>query len=388
MPTAAPSPEPGSAADGTLWQALGWQPRPRQLEQLRQLQALLRSWNKRLNLTRLVEGDDYWIAQVFDSLWPLAALLNASGEHDGDDGGGDAVAGPGCGSRPGDGSGAPDAAPPGPAPAARHASPQSAATAAAAIAASATAASATAASAAAGLQVDDPDGGNPTQAAAAGAADPVNASALNRPATGKAQIAATQHLNTANRTALNVIDVGTGGGFPGLAVAIALPAAHLTLVDSVQRKLDAVAAMAAELGLADRVSLRCERVERTGRHRDCRGGFQLAMARAVAAAPVVAEYLVPLLAPGGQALLYRGQWSPQDQQELGRALALLNARVERCEQRELPAGRGLRTALSLVAEASCPAIYPRAVGVPARQPLGRPEPAAPARRRPRQRTEG
>ncbi len=250
----APPAEPVGLPDAALWQALGWQPQPQQLAQFCHLQQLLRSWNQRLNLTRLVEGDDYWIAQVFDSLWPLLPLLN------------------------------------------------------------------------------DP---------AAMAAEP-----------------------------LRVIDVGTGGGFPGLAVAIALPAAQVTLVDSVQRKLDAVAAMTAELGLAERVRVRAERVERTGRQSNCRGRFQLAMARAVASAPVVAEYLVPLLAPGGQALLYRGQWSDEDQGELERALALLNARISGQQQRELPGGRGLRTALSVEATGGCPAAYPRAIGVPAKQPLG------------------
>ena len=55
---------------------------------------------------------------------------------------------------------------------------------------------------------------------------------------------------------LQVIDVGTGGGFPGLAIAIALPQAQVTLVDSVGRKLQAVEAMALELGLQPRDRLR------------------------------------------------------------------------------------------------------------------------------------
>jgi 16S rRNA (guanine527-N7)-methyltransferase len=248
---------PGDPDAADLWMELGWQPAARQLDQLQRLQELLRHWNQRLNLTRLVEGDDYWIAQVLDSLWPLLPWLQQA-----------------------------DEAP------------------------------------------------------------------------------------------LRVIDVGTGGGFPGLAAAIALPHAQLTLVDSVGRKLEAVAAMAEELGLRQRLELRCERVERTGRHSDCRGRFDLALARAVAAAPVVAEYLVPLLAPDGQALLYRGQWTEADQQALERALKPLRARVCRRQQRELPAGRGLRTLLALQPLGPCPATYPRAVGLPAKQPLGATAPPA------------
>lgn len=242
---------PAATPDTALWQELGWQPSPEQLQQLLQLQEELRSWNSRVNLTRLVEGDDFWIAQVFDSLWPLRQVLIEQAQ-----------------------------------------------------------------------------------------------------------------------APLRCIDVGTGGGFPGLAVAIALPQAQLTLVDSVGRKTQAVQAMAAALGLADRVQLRCERVELTGRHGQCRGQFDLAMARAVAAAPVVAEYLVPLLKPGGQALLYRGQWTSADQSDLERALQLLRAEILRSEQRELPAGRGQRTALFVAANAPCPKGYPRAVGIPSKFPLG------------------
>jgi len=275
-----------------LWDALGWHPDPAQLQQLLQLQALLRQWNQRLNLTRLVEGDDYWIAQVFDSLWPLTALGHL---------------GPGN----------------------REASDP----------------------AAAGDDTQEPD-----DAAGAGPA--------------ARQVAGP-----------SVIDVGTGGGFPGLAVAIALPGARLTLVDSVGRKLEAVGAMAQALGLADRVQLRCERVELTGRDPDCRGLHDLALARAVAAAPVVAEYLVPLLAPKGDALLYRGQWTEQDGEELERALVPLRARIARQEQRELPADRGRRTVLAVQALATCPKAYPRAVGIPTRTPLGAAGSPAQARER-------
>ncbi len=235
-----------------VWEPLGWQPDATQVAQFEQLRQELCRWNSRLNLTRLVEGDDYWIAQVYDSLWPWLPLLGAT------------------------------------APAAPH-----------------------------------------------------------------------------------LIDVGTGGGFPGLALAIALPTAHLTLVDSVARKVEAVEAMAREVGLAERVSLRRERVERTGHSPECRGRFDGAMARAVASAPVVAEYLVPLLNPEGRAVLYRGQWSEEDQAELERALVPLRARLESVERRDLPAGRGLRHAVRLAPVGPCPKAYPRPVGLPAKAPLGR-----------------
>ena len=239
-----------SEAGPDLWQCLGWQPKDIQIAQFKKLQALLRHWNSRVNLTRLVESEDFWITQVFDSLWPLENELR------------------------------------------------------------------------------NPD--------------------LPR----------------------RCIDVGSGGGFPGLAVAIALPGTTLTLVDSVGRKTAAVAAMAQSLGLENRVEVRTERVELTGQKRGCRGQFDLALARAVATSPVVAEYLVPLLTLQGQALLYRGHWSVEVEANLKRALVPLKAKLVNCKQVNLPAGRGVRTLVRIKPLGPCPKSYPRSVGLPSRLPLG------------------
>ncbi|MEB3275821.1 MAG: 16S rRNA (guanine(527)-N(7))-methyltransferase RsmG [Cyanobacteriota bacterium] len=238
-----------------LWDELGWQPSTEQRDLFNQLQTQLRQWNSRLNLTRLVEGDDFWVAQVFDSLWPLIGLLNGQ------------------------------------------------------------------------QQLSEPS------------------------------------------PPLRLIDVGTGGGFPGLALAIALPTAQLTLVDSVQRKIEAVRAMATALGLAPRLEFCSDRIETLGRSAPWRGRYDWAVARAVAPAPVVAEYLVPLLKSDGRALLYRGLWSDADQQQLEKAARTLKARVEPIEARLLPAGRGQRHAITLTPLAPCPRAYPRPVGIPAKQPL-------------------
>ena len=246
MPDTSPFANPGPE----LWKLLGWSPDTGQLRQFIELQQLLEDWNSRVNLTRLVEGEDFWIAQVFDSLWPLLPELMS------------------------------------------------------------------------------PD------------------------------------------TARRCIDVGTGGGFPGLAVAIALPGAELTLVDSVGRKTAAVAAMAKSMGFGDRVLVRTERVERTGQDPSCRGTFDLAMARAVGAAPVVAEYLVPLLRRSGEGLLYRGRWHNTDDMELQSALKLLKARSLRVQRMELPSDRGARTLIRIGPEAATPRAYPRATGMPSKMPLG------------------
>ena len=94
------------------------------------------------------------------------------------------------------------------------------------------------------------------------------------------------------------------------------------------------------------------------------------MARAVAAAPVVAEYLVPLLKTDGEALLYRGQWADSDAVPFNRALRLLAARLVEVQHRQLPSDRGTRHLLRVKPNGPCPRSYPRAVGTPSRNPLG------------------
>ena len=77
MPDSSPFAKPGPE----LWRLLGWTPDPQQLQQLIDLQRLLEDWNGRVNLTRLVQGEDFWIAQVLDSLWPLLPELEKPETH-------------------------------------------------------------------------------------------------------------------------------------------------------------------------------------------------------------------------------------------------------------------------------------------------------------------
>ena len=94
------------------------------------------------------------------------------------------------------------------------------------------------------------------------------------------------------------------------------------------------------------------------------------MARAVGAAPVVAEYLVPLLRSSGEGLLYRGRWNDTDDMELQSALKLLKARSLSLQRIELPSDRGARTLIRIGPETATPRTYPRTTGMPSKMPLG------------------
>jgi 16S rRNA (guanine527-N7)-methyltransferase len=106
-------------------------------------------------------------------------------------------------------------------------------------------------------------------------------------------------------------DLGSGGGVPGLVLAIARPAIHWTLVDSVRKKGDAMRSFADALELPN-VSVVPERAEVMGRDPRYRESFDLVTARACAALPVLVEYALPLIRTGGSLLAWKGRISDDE----------------------------------------------------------------------------
>src|SRR6185436_3811251 len=105
------------------------------------------------------------------------------------------------------------------------------------------------------------------------------------------------------RHAATIADLGAGAGFPGLALAVAMPEARVTLIESAGRKADFIAHLAerAQLSNAHALHVRAE---------DADGQYDVVTVRAVAGLPVVLEYAAPLLDEGGTAVLWRGRRDP------------------------------------------------------------------------------
>ena len=122
--------------------------------------------------------------------------------------------------------------------------------------------------------------------------------------------------------------------------------------------------------LSSRITVITERAESAGKDLFFRGNFDYAIARAVAPATVVAEYLVPFLNSRGQALIYKGSWSKAEQEILKKALTELNAKIKQTHTFSLPDSRGIRNIIRINSNKTCPNQYPRAIGKPRKQPLG------------------
>jgi 16S rRNA (guanine527-N7)-methyltransferase len=165
-----------------------------------------------------------------------------------------------------------------------------------------------------------------------------------------------------------VVDIGSGGGVPGIVLALARPDVAWTLMDSVHRKADAMRGFVGALGL-DNVTVVAERAEILGRDPDHRERYDVATARACAALPVLAELALPLIRAGGALLGWKGPLSEGELRAGGAAATLLGGGAPEVRATGLATLGDHRFVLVRKVEPT-PARYPRRPGEPARMPLG------------------
>lgn len=165
--------------------------------------------------------------------------------------------------------------------------------------------------------------------------------------------------------ATNLVDVGSGGGLPGLPLKIMMPRLEVTLVEADGKKAAFLTQACARLGLPG-VRVVGRRAEDAAHDPGLREAFDVAVARALAPMPVLAELCLPFVRVGGRLLAQKTR--DEDFAAAGRAIELLGGaplRVEPAPSRAREAG-----VIVVVEKVSpTPARYPRRPGVPARQPL-------------------
>ncbi len=170
-------------------------------------------------------------------------------------------------------------------------------------------------------------------------------------------------------SAETVIDVGTGAGFPGLALALACPEKRFTLLDSLRKRLDFLRAVCKETG-AQNVTLVHLRAEDGGRDPRFREKFDAALARAVAPLNVLCEYLLPFVRPGGKVLCWKGPALAEELEAGRRAAHLLGGRAEPPVSCPISGRDWDHRILPVLKVQPCPKAYPRKAGTPKTRPLG------------------
>lgn len=179
-----------------------------------------------------------------------------------------------------------------------------------------------------------------------------------------------------------VIDVGSGGGLPGIPLAIVLPGLRFTLLEATGKKAEFLRAAAAELRLRNTVVVQ-DRAERIGQSRGerttgegriahragHREAYDAVVARAVGRLATLAELCVPLANVGGRVLLIKGERADEELTEAAKALSILKA--QHGGTLRTPTGRIVILEKAL----PTPRAYPRSDGEPKRAPLGVPRSA-------------
>ena len=166
----------------------------------------------------------------------------------------------------------------------------------------------------------------------------------------------------------SIVDVGAGAGFPGVPMRIVEPALRLTLIESHGRRTRFLDTLVDELELGD-VEVVTARAEEAGRDPACRERFDVAVARAVAPLPVLVEYLLPLLRPGGVMAAPKGSGAERELGEAAAAIEALGGRVEDPVPLSLPEGAGPQQVVIVRRCGELPERFPRRPGIPAKRPL-------------------
>ena len=169
------------------------------------------------------------------------------------------------------------------------------------------------------------------------------------------------HIGDAHR----LVDVGSGGGLPGLPLKIARPDLALTLIESDRTKAAFLVHACARLELPD-VEVVARRVEEVGQDARYRETFDVAVARALAAMPALVELCLPLVRVGGRLLAQKTE--KEDLTAASRAIAILGGSLEAIAPAP-SAARGLGTVVIVMKVRPTPPKYPRRPGVPTRKPL-------------------
>jgi len=167
------------------------------------------------------------------------------------------------------------------------------------------------------------------------------------------------------RGGARVLDLGTGAGFPGVPLLIAKPDIQLTLMDSVQKKLDFLAELLPKLGLkAEIVHSRAEDAAKKPAYRD---GFDAVCSRAVAPMNVLLELALPFVKPGGAAVCFKGPALKDELAVSDRALRELCGKLSEIREFALPWGD--RRLAIVQKTAPTPQKYPRQAGKASKSPL-------------------
>ena len=166
-----------------------------------------------------------------------------------------------------------------------------------------------------------------------------------------------------------VLDLGTGAGFPGIPLKILYPDTTFVLMDSLQKRINFLNEVIAQLGLK-KITAVHGRAEEMARNKAYREQFDVCTSRAVANTSTLLEYCIPFLKTGGCFIAYKSGKFKEEMEGAKKTMHLLQTEIETEKEFQLAGTDNERTLVVFRKKAKTAAKYPRKAGMPSKQPLG------------------
>lgn len=166
----------------------------------------------------------------------------------------------------------------------------------------------------------------------------------------------------------SIIDIGTGAGFPGIPVKIMFPHIKVTLVDSLNKRVNFLNEVIENLELRD-IEAYHGRAEDYGRDKKFREKYDLCVSRAVANLASLSEYCMPFVKPDGYFISYKAGECEDEIDNSKNAIKILSGKIEKVEKFSLPDSEISRSFIKIKKIKNLSNKYPRKSGIPSRNPL-------------------
>lgn len=163
-------------------------------------------------------------------------------------------------------------------------------------------------------------------------------------------------------------DIGTGAGFPGIPVKILRPDLDITLIDSLNKRVNFLTMVIEALKLEKIIALH-GRIEDFGKNKKYREKFDYVTSRAVANLSTLSEYMIPLVKIGGKCICMKGSNINEELKNAEKAIKTLGGKIEKVDTFLLPDTDMGRNIILIKKEKATPNKYPRKAGTPAKEPI-------------------
>ncbi|KZE44182.1 16S rRNA (guanine(527)-N(7))-methyltransferase RsmG [Rossellomorea marisflavi] len=166
----------------------------------------------------------------------------------------------------------------------------------------------------------------------------------------------------------SLCDVGAGAGFPSIPIKICFPHLHVSIVDSLNKRITFLNHLADQLGL-ENTHFHHDRAETFGKNKDHRESYDMVTARAVARMSVLSELCLPLVKKGGYFVAMKAASVNDEMDKAKKAITTLGGKTEQVDSFLLPEENSERTIVQIKKVKDTPNKYPRKPGTPNKLPL-------------------